>query len=107
MPEGAWKRMSQASEQEWASHRFCGESLWGPMQMEEEMASGYWICVRPNGSYLTHLWCRAMPAIMRYVLLLGAVEWQGCLQVGWPCWHIMGSLGSSLQVHNLDTLRWS
>lgn len=39
------------------------------MQLEEEMATGYWICVRPNGSYLTHLWCKAMPAIMRYALL--------------------------------------
>ena len=69
LPEGAWERMRQAHGRDWASHQFCGESLWGPMQLEEEMATGYWICVRPNGSYLTHLWCKAMPAIMRYALL--------------------------------------
>lgn len=46
-------------------HKFHGESLWAPMQLEEEMAAGYWICVRPNGFYLTRLWCQAMPAVLK------------------------------------------
>ena len=65
LPKDEWESMRQAFGQEWRSHQFSGESLWGPMQLEEEMATGYWICVRPNGPYLTHLWCQAMPAIMR------------------------------------------
>ena len=104
MPGGARKRMSQASQQEWVSHRFSGESLWGPMQLEEEMATGYWICVRPNGSYLTHLWCRAMPAVLRYVLLLGALEAQERVWVGWPCWQSTGSSGLPWQC-TITTLR--
>ena len=74
VPKGTWKRMSQMHGHDWASHHFAGESLWGPMQLEEEMATGYWICVRPNGAYLNHLWCRAMPASIRYVFLLKKVK---------------------------------
>ena len=74
VPQGEWERLSRTSGHDWVSHHFGGESLWGPMQLEEEMATGYWICARPNGSYLTHLWCRAMPATMRYVSLLGTLR---------------------------------
>jgi putative AlgH/UPF0301 family transcriptional regulator len=46
-------------------HNFYGESLWAPMQLEEEMAAGYWICIRPNGFYLSRLWCQMMPAVLK------------------------------------------
>ncbi len=84
VPKGEWESMSQTFGHDWASHHFGGESLWGPMQLEEEMATGYWICVRPNGSYLTRLWCRAMPAVVRYVFLLGnSQRGAGWLTSGW------------------------
>ena len=47
-------------------HKFRGESLWEPFQLEEEMAKGYWICVRPSGSYLHNLWSRQMQLVLRY-----------------------------------------
>lgn len=65
LPEGLSEEMQQEFGHEWCSHNFQDESTWGPLQLEVEMAAGFWICVRPNGFYLTSLWCQAMPAIMR------------------------------------------
>ena len=45
-------------------HNFRGESLWEPFQLEEEMAKGYWICLRPSGSYLHALWSEQMHLVM-------------------------------------------